>query len=48
MAKAAQKEVRILRILSQQEQQQQQPIIDNNVVASVGKNSGGESDLLPP
>merc|ERR1712238_254818 len=47
MAKAAQKEVRILRILSQQEQQQQ-PIIDNNVVVSVGKNSGGESDLLPP
>ena len=47
MAKAAQKEVRILRILSQQEQQQQ-PIIDNNVVASVGKKSDGESDLLPP
>ena len=47
MAKAAQKEVRILRILSQQEQRQQ-PIIDNNVVASVGGNSGGESDLLPP
>merc|ERR1711957_1059589 len=39
MAKAAQKEVRILKILSQQEQQLQQV-----VVASVGKEGDGDDD----